>query len=267
MKKNGFYLLILIFAVSAILCCSQKQLIEHVVEEKPQKVSEESEKLIKFFRVCESDIQEAVKVIADYKMSGMLTHLKEMDNGGRKYYLLEREHLTEMIKAVTKNTYSDLILINNKGVIIYTMTNDDIFGKHVKYHLKDTALEKCFNNSANGLYIADFSNFPQGERATKLFAAFPDKNNDYVRGIFIIQINIEIIEALFEKKTTIIGRDGNYRLDSDKDNIFQPYKYFYKIDFIKLNRTEKEYFEAENKRFIYYPFNYNTLSWIIISEN
>jgi hypothetical protein len=266
MKKQTFFFII-IFVIITYLSCAQKQVREEIPEVKKRFVSEEADKLTRFFRMCNSDIKEAVNVIATHKMIGVLTHLKKMDMEGKKYYLLEREHLTEMIKSVTEGTYSDLILINNKGVIIYTMANDDIFGQHVKHHLKDTALERCFDNAVGGFYINDMSKFPPDNGAPKLFVAFPDKADDYVRGILVIQINIEIIEALFEKKTAIIGRDGNYRLDIDRENIFTPYKYWDKIDLVKLNNFGKEEFEIQNTGYTYYSFNYNTLSWIIIREN
>jgi hypothetical protein len=266
MKYKIFFFLIILAAMS-YFGCIQKQVREQIAEVKTQYASDEADRLTKFFQMCNSDIRKAVDIIAAHKMSGMLTHLKKMDMDGKKYYLLEREHLTEMIKSVNEGTYSDLILINNKGVIIYTMTNDDIFGKHVKYHLKDSALERCFDNSANGFYLTDVVRFPPDNGNAAIFAAFPDKTDDYIKGVFVIQINMEIIDALFEKKTVIIGSDGNYRLDKDLGNIFKPYKYLDKIDLVKAGNTGKGEFEIQNKKYHFYSFNYGTLSWIIIPEN
>jgi hypothetical protein len=259
MRNKILYTLIIIFAVSG---CSQRQ----AVEIKPQDdffKTYESERLLEFFTTCNNDIKKAVQVISDYKMIANLTHLKRMDMEGKKYYLLERENLTKMIKTVTDGTYSDLILINKSGVIIYTMVNDEIFGQNIKTHLKDTALNKCFTNSSEkGFYIEDMSKFPSANGTPKIFVSYPDKIEDFIRGIFIIQINTEVIKSIFEKVPVITGMDGKYRLDKNEDNILQPYSYFNKI----IPGNGRQYFEIENKKYSYYPFKFNSISWIIISE-
>ncbi|MFH0974815.1 MAG: hypothetical protein V1874_03415 [Spirochaetota bacterium] len=260
MKNNFLYvLLVIIIAVSG---CSQHRAAE-IKQQEDQIKTYETEKLIKFFTTCNSDIVKAVQVIADYKMIANLTHLKRMDMEGRKYYLLERENLTKMIKAVTEGTYSDLILINKSGVIIYTMLNDEIFGQNVKTHLKDTALNTCFiNSSQKGFYVEDISIFPSSNGTPKLFVSYPDKIEDFIRGVFIIQINSEIFKSIFEKIPIITGMDGKYRLDKNDGNILQPYKYFDKI----IPGNGRQYFEIENKKYSYYQFKFNSLSWVIISE-
>jgi hypothetical protein len=261
MKNKINYLLILSVI---ILNCTLKQ-----IPEKPQAfITTDSDELNRFFNICYTDIQKAMNVITDNKMIGMLTHLKKMDMEGKKYYLLERENLTAMIRSVTKGTYSDLILINSSGVIIYTMINDDIFGKSVKSHLKDTALNTCFNkSSAIGFYIEDVSMFPPKSQNPRLFISLPDKRDDSIKGIFIIQIDIDIINSLFKKVPTIIGTDGNYRIDKNMDNILKPYISFNKIDIENINKLKKHTIIIENNNYIYYPFNFNSLSWIIISED
>jgi hypothetical protein len=261
MKK--FILLFIILSLTTIFC-SKKQ----ITEEKIQHISPEADKLHQFFTICKSDIKKAVKVISDNKMIAVLTHLKKMDMEGRKYYLLERENLTDMIKSVTEGTYSDLILVNNSGVIIYTMINDEIFGKSVKHHYKDTALNACFNKSTDSdLYINDVSFFPVTNGSPKLFVSLPDKIDNYVRGIFIIQIDVEIIEKLMGEKITIIGQDGKLKISKNREAILTGYIYWDKLNIININNVTKQNFEVENKKYIYYPYNFNTLSWIVISEN
>jgi hypothetical protein len=261
MKNTINYFLIFILILTS---CTTKQISEN----KPEYTTSESDQLSKFFNICSTDIQKAVKVIADNKMIGMLTHLKKMDMEGKKYYLLERENLTAMIKSVTEGTYSDLILINSSGVIIYTMINDDIFGKSVKSNLKDTALNTCFNKSSEfGFHIEDVSLFPLNNGNPKLFVSFPDKRDNYSKGVFVIQIDLEIIRSLFKEVPIIIGIDGIYRIDKNMDNVLKPYNYFNKIDIENLDKIKKQYLNIENNHYIYYPFNLNSLSWIIISEN
>lgn len=262
--KNKLIRIISFIIIPLILAnCTTKQIPEEPIKH----ISQDIDNLNKFFKICNMDIEKAVKVIADNKMIGMLTYLKRMDMEGRKYYLLERENLTAMIKSVTEGTYSDLILINNSGVIIYTMINDDIFGKNVKTHLKDTALDTCFRRSSEiGFYIDDISFFPSDTGGPKLFASFPDKADNYTKGVFIMQIDSDIIEHIFQKRTIIIGRDGKYRIDKNRENILKPYEFFNKIDFENLNKSKRQFIQIENKNYIYYPFSYNSLSWIVFSE-
>jgi len=261
MKNKINYFLIFIVI---ILNCTTKQ-----IPENPQPfINTDSDDLTRFFNICYTDIYKAMNVIADNKMIGMLTHLKKMDMEGRKYYLLERENLTKIIKSVTEGSYSDLILINSSGVIIYTMMNDDIFGKSIKSHLKDTALNRCFSKSSEiGFHIEDISMFPPKTKNPKLFVSLPDKRDDSVKGVFIIQIDVEIINSLFKKIPAIIGKDGNYRIDKNIDNISKPYNSFNKIDIENITKIKKQTIIIENKNYIYYPFNFNSISWIIISEN
>ncbi len=253
-----------LFIFVTVLNCAVQQIPEKTKE--PD--TSESGELTRFFNICRHDIRKSMKIIADNKMIGMLTYLKKMDMEGKKYYLLERENLTAMIKSVTEGTYSDLILMNSSGVIIYTMKNDDIFGKSVKLHLKESALNTCFNKSSEiGFYIDDVSIFPPGSNNPKLFVSLPDKREDSIKGVFVIQIDIEIICSLFKKIPVIIGKDGNYRIDENIDNILKPYNYFDSIDIQSLEKNGKQKAVIDKKNYIYYPFSFDNLSWIIISEN
>ena len=255
---------IIIIFISILAGCTSKQTPENT--EKPQ-IADIND-LYNFFKTCNTDIQKAVKVISDNKMIGMLTHLKRMDMEGKKYYLLERENLTSMIKSVTNGTYSDLILINSSGVIIYTMINDEIFGKSINSHLKDTALKNCFSKSSeSGFHIEDVTIFPPNYGTPKIFVSFPDKQDDFTKGVFIIQIDMTIISSAYKTIHAIIGKDGRYRLDKNSDNILQQCDFLEKINIDNLNNLSNQTIRLENNIYNYYPFSYNNLDWIIISGN
>ena len=253
--------LIIIFLIISIIGCKEQIRKETTV------VTPEIGELENFFHICNEDIKKAVKIVSDYKMVANLTHLKRMDTGGKKYYILERENLTAMIMAVTEGTYSDLMLINKSGLIIYTMKNDAIFGKSVKHHFADTPFLDCFNKGMNGFYIEDVSLFPDNNSQPSLFASYPDIEEGQVRGIFIIQINIDIIQSILKKESIILGTDGKYRIDENPDNLFRPFSFFDKIEIENLKTGSKMQFETESKRYTYYPFNYSGLDWIIIFTN
>ena len=95
----------LIFLIFILLqCASPSQ--KTIVVETP------NDDLTNFFRQCESDIQRAKRVIIDRNIVMKLSHFHKMDFGGRKFYLLERESITKLIKSVTEGIYSDIILIS-----------------------------------------------------------------------------------------------------------------------------------------------------------
>src|SRR4030042_4555789 len=95
------------------------------------------------FKLCESDLEKAKKVIIEKDLVKILSHLQKMDSGGKKYYLLEREAITSMIKSVTEGVYSDFILINRDGTVVYTMANDKLFAGNVRTPLVKQALASC----------------------------------------------------------------------------------------------------------------------------
>ena len=88
----------------------------------PQKVQPDRIELIKkiepfdvnnlkdFFIRSELDVRNAGRVIVERDIVKNLSHLLRMDSGGKKYYILERENITRMIKSVTKGVYTDFIL-------------------------------------------------------------------------------------------------------------------------------------------------------------
>jgi hypothetical protein len=255
--------IILIFIIFFIWFqnCS-KQLVKTAVPGKLPHI----DRLTMFFETCESDIKKAVKVISDTKMTDNLTHLMKMDSGGRKYYLLERENLTNMIMSVTEGSYSDLILINSNGLIVYTMKDDDLFGKHVKHHFKNTPLSNIFIKSENNFFIEDVSIFPDQNGEPVIFLAFPDKTDSITRGIFIIKINTDIISSIIGNDI-IISRDGRYRICKERELLLKDYRLFYLIEQDNLKDNIRYNFYNDPYRYEYYTFNYNSLSWIIISGN
>lgn len=221
--------------------------------------------LINFFRVCEIDIHNAIRVIVERDIVKNLTHLQRMNYGGRKYYLLEREAISAMIKAVTRGLYEDFILINRHGTVIYSMVNDAIFAKRVKGFLADTPLYDCFVNTGEDIYIKDISESAILSENPNLLISSAVVKEKSRHGIFILQIDIKKIEAVMGDNTAIIDSSGIYRVSKEREKIFNPFPYF---DKMRLNESgyRASPLRAEGKIYSYYPFTFKNLSWIIISE-
>ena len=246
-----------------LLSCTSRSLDQRGKTSPPSKIKPDS--LINFFRVCESDIHSAIRVIVERDMIKNLTHLQRMNYGGRKYYLLEREAISAMIKAVTRGLYEDFILINRHGTVVYSMVNDTIFAKRVKGPLADTPLYDCFVNTGENMYIKDIFESAILSENPIMFISSSVVKDESRHGIFILQIDIRKIEDLMGDNTSIIDSSGIYRISKKRERIFNPFPYF---DRLRLNEPgyKASPLRAEGKIYSYYPFTFKNLSWIIISE-
>lgn len=227
---------------------------------------QETNKLKNFFKTCESDIVKSVQIIEKYNIINNLTHLLYMNSGGKKYYLLERENISEMINAVTEGLYTDIILINNSGTIIYTMHNDDIFGKNINSNYQTDAISNSFTESSKtGFFISNFVNFPDISDNKVLFASYPAKYEKNIAGILFIQINKNIIENLFDKEKIIIfDRSGNtilYKNNADKLNAYYNARMSY-----HLEKNNEAIFKCDNNKCGSYRFIFNNIDWLVLEE-
>ena len=138
----------------------------------------------------------------------MLTHFLRMDGGGKKYYLLEREHISEMILAVPEGLYSDFILINRHGVVVYSRENDEIFGKNVRTGLSESPLARCFAQQDRALHVEDVAVFPSGSGRYGIFISSRIEVENTFHGIFILQAGVEKVEGYLDAGTELLYYDG-----------------------------------------------------------
>jgi hypothetical protein len=222
-----------------------------------------------FFLRCEQDVLRAKKVIIEEDIVKNLSHLLRMNNGGKKYYILERENTTKMIRSVTKGVYTDFILINRKGVVIYTAVNNDIFGKNVRSHLRGTPLLHCYNNIKEGIYFHDISTLsPEIERHS-LFVAVKVKGGISFPGLFVLQVSTRKLVSYMEKGSFALSKDGIYRISRDPDKIQSSYEDFGSMD---LSRSMSEgtvntFRNRAGVKFLYRPFTHRNINWMIVSES
>lgn len=221
--------------------------------------------LEQFFKTTEDDAAKALEVVEKYKLIQNLTHLKLMNTGGRKYYLLERENITEMINSVTKGVYLDYILINSIGEIIYTKSNDDIFGSNVKTGFNDTPLEKCFLRR-NGIHFEDVSLLTHSSTILGLYISIPVYIENSYHGLLILVVDVTSINRLFDESTDIMSREGLIRVASDRKRILSPYIAFNEIDMTSLDRDRNWTAYAADVRTEYSVFQHKTISWIIAKK-
>ncbi len=262
MKKLILFILIIITP----LCKTPRK--EAAVSEKPRR-DIIVHNLKDFFVRCEQDVLRAKKVIVDEDIVKNLSHLLRMDNGGKKFYILERENITRMIRSVTRGVYTDFILINRKGVVIYTAVNNDIFGKNVRSHLKSTPLFHCYNNIKEGIYFHDISTLSPEIERNSLFVAIKAKGGISFPGLFVLQVSTGKLTGYMERGSFALSMDGVYRLSRDPEKIQSSYEDF---NFMNLSghapgSTAHTYKNRKGIKFIYRPFTHRNINWMIVSES
>ncbi len=220
------------------------------------------------FQLCESDLEKAKKVIIERDLIKMLTHLQRMDSGGDKYYLLERESITSMIKSVTEGVYSDFIIINKEGTVVYTMKNDGIFARNVRTTLGNTALGLCYVNRETKPFIASMASSPLYWDGYYIAVSSEVSAPDTMPGIFILMFDMEKVQRLVGGKSFIVGPKGTYEVAEDRQKINTAYGDFTRID---LSGTPDEFAVRRFSRSSggsaqYRLFTYSNLRWIIITE-
>jgi hypothetical protein len=215
-----------------------------------------------FFKTTEADALRAKQVVEKNKIIFNLTHLKLMNTGGRKYYLLERENITEMINAVTEGIYLDYILINRSGDIIYTRTDENIFGNNINKGFEDTPIRRCYT-SRDAVHFEDVSAMTTASSILGLYVSVPIVSEDSFQGTLILQIDIDRINHFFDEQTDIISREGLIRVTADRKRILSQYYGFTAIDIPSLDRDSNWSDNSSGARTDYSVFKYKNISWII----
>lgn len=253
MKKLLIFLIILIFA-----SCSRE-----IKAPGPVSSNFDVKNLEGFFLRSEKDSHMAMEVIEKHGIIQHLTHLKKMNSGGRKYYLLEKESITEMIRSVTKGIYLDYILINRHGDIIYSGSNDSLFGQDVNSGFESTPLKRCFSIRGTDTYFDDVSTITPGSSIYSLFVSRPVYVDKAFHGVLILQVDIRKIAELLEQDTDIISREGIVRVTGNNTPILSLHKYFPLIE--EEAETRGFFRDAENS-IHFEPFRFRNISWILLSK-
>lgn len=212
--------------------------------------------LAAFFIRCESDLEKAGAVVEKKEIINSLSHLRFMDTGGDKYYLLERENISEMIDAVTQKIYSDYILVSQNGTVIYTKTNNSIFSKNIKS--QPDAFISCYAKSA---FISDVSK-PAAYSGENVIL-FSKKISG---GTLILQLDISRLGKVIGERQFIIGAaDGLYRIAKESAKMDGSFEFFDMINKDALS-AEKSTMLIPDKNISGRLFTKGGISWIVLKN-
>jgi hypothetical protein len=191
--------------------CAKKTIVK---EGPPQKLPP----LERFFSVFEKDLQNTARVIAEQELVKNLTHLQKMNYGGQRYYPLEREALTKMIRELSSYEYSECILLNKSGTIIYTMFDDKIFAKQAEGF--PATIGSLFNNGKETPYIIDMIEFPPISGRYLLFFSMPVQRDGMFDGLLIAAVSADDIVKKTAFRGSAVDHNGMIRLNPDHAKIF-----------------------------------------------
>ncbi len=221
--------------------------------------------LEKFFKRSEGDSIRAGQVIEKHNIVQQLTHLRLMDKGGKKYYLLERENITEMINAVTEGIYLDYVIINKHGDIIYTKKNDSLFGTNVNEGYEETPLKKCFS-MRRGVYFEDISLITPGAKTYSLYVSSPVYVQQNFHGILVMLIDISKISEILEKNTDVVNSKGVIKITDDYSRINSMINENIGLNINDAVRDGAANMETSNEEIDLKTFNFNSISWILVKK-
>lgn len=217
----------------------------------------QTDELTRFFQMIETDLDRAGAVIVENNLVRNLTHLQLMDNGGNKYYILERENITRMIRAVTAGVYNDCVIINRDGLIVYTMYDDYLFAKNVLAALSSTPFNGCYvNRNGGNTHVEDVTpwTMPGKDPGFALFVSKKISGGDTFPGILVLQVNSDNVRKLLPRGTSAVGTDGRYRIPVDDADFGKPFGNAAGIDFGAPGNGR------------YRVFRYANLAWGIVRE-
>lgn len=265
MKISRFYMFIFfIFPVILLSYCTQPVKVEIV---KPVEVKKQSDvdALEKFFERSENDSIKAGNVLQKHNIIQHLTHLRKMDRGGKKYYLLEKDDITEMIKSVTEGIYLDYILINKDGDIVYTKKNDELFGINVNSGYDTSPVQKCFLKRS-GVYFEDVSFINPSSKVYSLYISTPVYVEGNFHGVLVFQVDTKKICEILEPGTEIFSRDGIIRVTAFGDRIFSKFSGLQNIDMNSLDNNGVTSSVCTDGKIIFSKFNYKEINWILMNK-
>jgi hypothetical protein len=231
-----------ILCVLMFLSCSKENVIT--------KVPVAKNGIQSFFETFDKDLRNSTRVIAEQDLVNNLTHLQKMGWGGSKYYPLEREALTKMLKELSSYTYAECILFNKSGTIIYSMIDDTLLSRHAGSFSRD--LGQIYNNSKEGKsFILETIEFPITSGNRVLFLSMPVMKNNVMQGLLVAGIHAEMLPQYTSIKQTVINNAGVVMFDQNKDKILTQCQTCPAID---------------SKSEAYKPFTYLNINWFIYNK-
>lgn len=215
-----------------------------------------------FFYQCEQDIYRCAELVSQKDLVQSLSHLNRMNSGGRHYYLLEKENISAMLNAMSSYKYSECYIINSKGIIIYTMNNDELLGKPVR--AATMQVQKAFKKGMNGEQsVEDVDTESLAPASYDLYFGRPitASSND-TQGVIVSTVSLLHLTKQLPADTLIVSANGAY-VTADTVRSMETALRHFSQNRAKIDQTAPAILESDG--FTYMPFFYKTIHWYIIA--
>jgi hypothetical protein len=257
-------LLIITIAIFIGCTASRTTIVEIAEIEEPIIVDH---KLYTFFEQVKTDLDNYGNVAIKEDLVLFLSHFKKMDSGGRRYYLLERENITKMVESVTQKIYSDSLLLDIRGNIIYTRVNNTIFAGNIARKVNNNTLLPDLLRNDFKYYITDPLKI-DGFRPRKVILACKKiSSSETCPGFAMLQIDTDQINSLLKENEFVLDINGICLFANDIKSINKPYKYFSYLDIDNLASSRYHTVQInKNLKLTYENFTMANMNWILVEE-
>ncbi|MDA3899917.1 MAG: hypothetical protein PF637_05290 [Spirochaetes bacterium] len=246
-----------------IVSCAQPKQITKPVKTQDPVVAEFVSLTRNFINECETDLLKSSQVIGQDRLISSLSHLNFMDKGGRRYYLLEKENITTMMRRLASHPYSECLLIDRNGKIVYTMNQGEPLGKKISYY-RETPLYDIFYKAVKGeSVITDVVFAPQLVRSYNMFFSHPvvDDSGAF-QGVVVSAVAIGQLAKKLPDSSKIINSHGRYSYHSHeslilgRDDLSERLVQLYSgTEFHRVREIDGIY--------VYQPVKYKNIEWIV----
>jgi methyl-accepting chemotaxis protein len=137
--------------------------------------------------------------------------------GGPEWRAFEQVYNPWLAKYIEEYGYIDLFLISDQGQVLYTVEKAADLGQNLKTgQLKDSPAGRAFRQGLSGPTIQDFDVYGPSGDAPAAFVASPIKESGKTRGVAMLQIPIEQINAIMQERTGLGETGETYLVAADQ---------------------------------------------------
>ena len=227
----------------------------------------EEDKLHAFFRRVKLDLNNYGNIAIQEDFIKFLGHFQYMDSGGKRYYLLERENITRMVESVTQQIYSDYILINNRGNVVYSRSNNYIFANNIGQRVSDTLFLTNLLNNNFRYYIAGPLRIEGSPSKRVILVCKRISGAETFPGFAILQIDLDKINSLLEENEFILNTNGMCLFANKTQYVDKAYRYFSHLEIDNLQPSEHNIVQInKNLSLIYGMFSMENINWVVVKE-